>query len=81
VAAGVLWGHPQELSGSQIGTPPLHQPGRSCVPEGMGCHSAGKFGETDRRSEPLLHRRHRLAVEFDEAVRDQLSLFPAPQVH
>jgi hypothetical protein len=51
------------------------------MPEGVRRYPAGEFGESYRCSKPLLDRSHRLAVELDETVRDQLSLFPALQLH
>jgi hypothetical protein len=71
---------PRNPAASQIDTPRCISQGRGGVAQSVRGDVARQPGETHRRFEPLLRRRNRLAVEFNEAGGDQLAVPPATPV-
>jgi hypothetical protein len=83
VAMDVLqdfWRHSKESSGFPYRHAAPHQPARSRMAQGVWSDLTGQTGKTYSSPEALLHRGHRLAVELDKAVGDELTVPPTTQV-
>ena len=72
--------HPQEPCSLPDRHAPLHQPRRGRVAKGMGGDLARQPGQPYGALEACFYRRYRLAIELDEAGRDQPARSPATHV-
>src|SRR5690242_11584094 len=79
VAVGVLQdlgGHAQEPCCLPDGHATLHEPCRSGMAQGMGCHPAGRPASPTAVLKPFFTD----AVELNEAFGDELTVAPASKV-